>query len=135
MRNTHPVSCAELKRTLEQGRRLTAEEAEHAVRCDECREAWLDATIVQALEAKPEIVIPADFAARVAQRLPAKQAAARRSHWGLTTATLLVAAGLATMAFADPVATNTWTGSLFTALVVSEIAGIGLWLGAGGTTS
>jgi uncharacterized membrane protein YcjF (UPF0283 family) len=122
------VSCAELKAVLEQRRALTAEETAHAVRCDECREALLDATVVQALEAKPEIEIPADFAARVAQRLPAKRAAARRSYWGLMTAILLVAAGLATMALADPLAVNTWTGSVFMALVVSEIAGIALWL-------
>lgn len=135
MRNTgaDTVSCSELKTTLEQGRALTAEETAHAVRCDECREAWLDVTIVQALEAKPEVEIPADFAARVAQRLPAKRIAGHRLHWGLTIAILLVAVGMVAMAFADPVAVNTWTGKAFMALVVSEIAGIALWLGGRGS--
>ncbi|MFZ0662611.1 MAG: hypothetical protein WAM66_07965 [Acidobacteriaceae bacterium] len=137
MRNTGPdaVSCAELKAALEHRRALTAEETAHAVRCDECREAWLNATVVRALEAKPEVEIPADFAARVARRLPAKRAATSRSHWGLTIAILLVAAGLAAMAFAYPMTVNTWTGRVFMALVVSEIAGIALWLGARATAS
>ncbi|MGH9587216.1 MAG: hypothetical protein ACRD3F_09715 [Acidobacteriaceae bacterium] len=131
MLNTVPdaVSCAEFKAALKLGRTLTAQKTAHAVRCDDCREAWLDATVVLALEGKPEIQVPADFAARVSQRLPAKRAATRRAGWGLMTAILLVATGLAAMAFAKPVAVNTWIGIAFMALVVSEIAGIALWLG------
>ncbi|ADV82318.1 hypothetical protein [Terriglobus saanensis] len=47
-------------------------------------DAMLDALIVQALETQPQPAIPADFAARIASRLPArKQASFRPRYFGL----------------------------------------------------
>lgn len=130
------ITCVELGRKLEQRRALTAAESAHVESCDTCLEAWLDATVVQALDAKPEVRVPADFAARVTSQLPAKRSAVRGARrlerqWGLTTAILLVAVGLVAAALADPSGFNSRMGLVFLALVVSEIAGIGLWLGAG----
>jgi hypothetical protein len=97
---------------------------------------WLDVTVTEALNAKPEVRVPADFAAQVAAQLPEKRsvvrgARGRERHWGLITAILLVAVGLVAAAVADPSGLNSRMGLIFMALVVSEIAGIGLWLGAG----
>jgi hypothetical protein len=136
MPDTGAINCDELRQALKQGRALTTAESAHVEGCDSCLEAWLDATVTQALDAKPEVKIPADFAARVARGLSAKRGAVgasreRSPHWGLATASLLVAAGLIAMAVADPVRVNTWVGVVFVTLVVSEIAGIALWLGAG----
>ncbi|HEX5233938.1 MAG TPA: hypothetical protein VFW25_01265 [Silvibacterium sp.] len=142
MRNTSgdAVSCNELRNALAGARALTAEESAHVEDCDACLEASLDARVTEALDAKPEVRIPSDFAARVAAQLPEKRGArvdmSRSTHsyerpWGLITSVLFVAVGLIAMAFADPVGMNTRMGAVFIALVVSEIAGIALWLGTG----
>ncbi|MGB0122044.1 MAG: hypothetical protein WA419_10295 [Silvibacterium sp.] len=139
MPGTHPdtIGCTELQQAV-RIRALTAAEAAHVEGCDACLTAWLDATVTQALDMKPEVDIPAGFAARVAAQLPAQRSAARRSdgfarggarHWGLLTAILLVAVGLLAAAFADPGGLNSRMGMVFMILAVSEIAGIALWLG------
>jgi hypothetical protein len=133
------MSCEAVQQTLRQGRALTAAERAHVDGCDACLDAWLDATVTQALDAKPEVKIPADFVARVMAGLPEKRDEGRvrqnsvrgGSYWGLITAILLVAAGMVAMAVADPVRANTWIGMVFLVLVVSEIAGIALWLSVG----
>jgi hypothetical protein len=130
------MNCDELRSAMKQGRALTAVEQEHVNECEACLEAWLDATVTQALDAKPEVRIPADFAARVAARLPEQSGTAvqsgrgpYRAHWGLITAIVLVTVGLLVMAVADPVRMNTRMGMILMALLVAEIAGIALWLG------
>jgi hypothetical protein len=128
------MSCDHIQQSLRDGHPLTAAESAHARSCDSCLEAWLDSTVTQALDAKPEVGIPANFAARVASNLPEKPIAAprpipRAPHWGLTTATLLIAIGMVAMAVAHPVGINTWTGIVFLSLVVTEVSGIALWLG------
>ena len=124
------IPCDELRAALRRGGALTAAEAAHVEGCGECLEAWLDQTVTEALDAKPVVEVPAGFAARVAAGLPQKRMAARRDgHWGLTTASLLVAVGLFAAAFADPAMMKTEMGVVFAALVVTEIAGIALWLG------
>jgi len=123
------MNCGELQTALKQGRALTVAEAAHLDGCGECLEVWLDATVTQALDAKPVVEVPAEFAARVAAGLPAKPMVARRGgHWGLTTAVLLVAVGMIALAVADPAAMKGEMGAVFVALVVTEIAGIALWL-------
>jgi hypothetical protein len=127
------VMCEEVESAIAQGRGLSLAESAHVEGCETCLEAWLDATVVAALNAKPEARIPADFAARVAARLPQRGASRRAMegrHWGLATAVLLVAVGLVVAAVSDPAGLNTRMGMVFIAVVVSEIAGIGLWLGA-----
>jgi hypothetical protein len=130
------MSCGEIQHALRHGRALTAEQSAHAEDCDACLNVWLDATVTRALDAKPEVEIPSDFAARVASNLPAKRTPSnirsRANHWGLTTAVLLVAAGMIAMTATHPVAMNTWTGVVFLSLVVTEVAGIALWLGQRG---
>jgi hypothetical protein len=132
------MNCAKIQSELRCSGALSAADTAHMEDCDVCLEAWLDATVTQALDAKPEVHIPADFAARVAARVAAQRKApvaprvgAPRS-WGLLTAILLVAVGLVAMAMADPGALNTRMGAVFMLLVASEIAGIALWLGTGG---
>jgi hypothetical protein len=131
MRNAdgNAVNCEHVQSALAQSRGLMPAELAHVESCDVCMEAWL----TQALDAKPEVQIPADFAARVVANLPEKRAAVRvrqnyERHWGLLTAILLVAAGLIAAAVADPTGLTTRIGVIFMLLVVSEIAGITLWL-------
>lgn len=128
--------CASLRRKLEGKHALAAAEAAHVESCDSCLEVWLDATVTEALNAKPEVQVPADFAARVASQLPEKRdrvgrVRGRERRWGLIVAILLVAFGLVAAALADPTGLNSRMGLVFLVLVVSEIAGIGLWLGTG----
>ena len=140
MSGTRPdtISCPRLQqdmqRAFRQMRALTAAEATHVENCNDCFKAWLDESVTQALDTKPEVHVPDGFAARVARRLPAKRsvdgrkgAAARQ--WGLLTAVLLVCVGMLAIAFINPIGVHTRMGMVFTALVVSEIAGIALWLG------
>lgn len=127
------MNCADIQRALREARALTAAEAAHMENCDAC----LELAVTEALDAKPQVHIPADFAARVAAQVPAKRNApvaprVRTHHWGLLTAILLIAVGLIATAFADPRGLNTRMGAVFMLLVASEIAGIALWLGTGG---
>jgi hypothetical protein len=134
------VNCDEVRAAITRERAFTTAELAHVDGCDACLDLWLDATVMQSLDAKPEVQASADFAARVVARLAEKRGAMRElrmrtpvyeRYWGLTTAVLLVAAGLIAMAVADPMGLNTRMGAVFAALVVSEIGAIGLWLGTG----
>jgi hypothetical protein len=132
------MNCAKIKSEVRQARALTAAEGAHVEGCDDCLETWLEATVTQALDAKPEVRIPVDFAARVAAQVPAQREApvaprvVRARNWGLLTSILLIAVGLVATAVADPSGLNTRMGAVFMLLVASEIAGIALWLGTGG---
>ena len=130
------MTCANIQATLRQERALTAAESAHVETCEACLEAWLDASVKQALDAKPEAPIPADFAARVAAQLPEKsRTPAGRGgsmrHWGLIMATVFVAGGMIGTAIADPTGLTTRMGMIFLLIAASEIAGIALWLGIG----
>lgn len=136
------LSCEQLRSAMAQGRALTAEEWAHVEVCETCLDTW----VCYGLESKPEVRIPADFAARVVAALPEKRDAEKelggREHsWvrtyvrglnryrGLMTAIVLVAAGLIAMQLADPTMLNTRMGLVFVGIVASEIGGIALWLG------
>ena len=118
------MNCEALQLALNEVRELTAEEAEHLEACDTC----LDASLTAMLNAKPEVEIPREFAARVVAGLPAKSAV--RAWWprhaGLMTAMVVVAA-LLVVSFAGPKPAN-WIGLVFMLLVATEVAGIALWL-------
>ena len=142
MSGTRPdtISCPQLQQGMQQAfkkmRALTAAEATHVENCKECFKAWLDESVTQALDTKPEVEIPDGFAARVAEKLPAKRSVTRRAgkaarQWGLLTAVLLVCVGMLAIAFINPIGVHSRMGMVFMALVVSEIAGIALWLGTG----
>ena len=121
------ISCEALERALHEGRKLTKEELAHVEDCDECMDVWL----TLALEAKPEVAIPENFAARLVAGLPArepKRAIQRGNrHWGLITA-MAVLTGLMAVGFGGSPSANTWVGLLFVSLVATEIAGLALWL-------
>lgn len=134
MPDTDSVNCAQVEAVLKQGAMLTAEQAAHVRACEECREAWqdawLDVEVTAALEAKPSISIPLDFAARVAANLPKRRRVKRRwQHWGLLTASLIVAVLLLVAVLAHPHSADTLIGQISMGLVAAEIAGIALWLG------
>jgi predicted anti-sigma-YlaC factor YlaD len=122
------MNCEALERALHEGRRLTAHELAHVEDCDECMDVWL----TLALEAKPEVAVPADFAARVAASVPprrVKRVALRvPRHWGLITAMAVVTVVLV-VGFPGPKPANSWVGLVFVMVVASEIAGLALWLG------
>ena len=128
------MNCEELQRglrddrALREGRELTKEQSAHIDECDECMDAWLTA----ALDRKPEVAIPADFAARVAAMAPARperrNTAHSPRHWGVISA-MAVALVVLVLCFAGPKPANSWVGVVFVMLVATEIAGLALWLG------
>jgi hypothetical protein len=124
------MNCEALQKALRQGCELTRDQSAHIDECDACMETWLTA----ALEAKPAVRIPDDFAARVSAGLPAhpaKRATTRRpQHLGLTTAVAFITVLLAVW-FSGATPMNSWVGLLFVMLVASEVAGLALWLGPG----
>jgi hypothetical protein len=126
------VNCEALQRELREGRGLTPElTKEHSAHVDEC-DACMDVWLTLALDAKPEVAIPADFAALVAAMapaLPAKREALRTPRrWGVISAMAVVTV-LMMVCFAGPAPTNSWVGLVFVMLIASEIAGLALWLG------
>jgi hypothetical protein len=128
------INCPQVEHALRQARALTPAETAHIENCSACLEAWLDATVTHALDAKPEVRIPADFAAQVTAQLPGKRnsppaARQRTGHWGLLTAALMVAVGLLVAVIDDPSGLNTRMGVVFMLLVASEVAVLALWLG------
>lgn len=142
MRDTgrNQITCGDVQEVMAQKRALTPAESAHVESCRTCLDAWLDAAVTHALETKPEVPIPADFAARVTAQLPAARGASnpegkknirRQESWGLLTAALLIALGMLIAAIADPVSMGTRMGLIFLSLVASEIAAIALWLGVG----
>ena len=120
------VNCEALQRILfEQQRELTADEAAHLSACDEC----MDVLLTVSLEARPEVELPENFAARVAAKLPAEPPAISRRprHAGLTTAMVFVGV-LLIVFFAAAKPANSWVTMVFVLLVATEIAGLALWL-------
>jgi hypothetical protein len=134
MRNDSMI-CEALQRTLRESRRLTGEQVTHIDECDACMDAWLTA----ALDQKPEVAIPEDFAARVSAGLPARRpqrAIKRRPRWGLAAAMAVVTL-LLVVCFAEPTPASSladapahsWIGLVFLFLVTAEITALALWLG------
>lgn len=121
------ISCEALERALHEGRKLTNEELAHVEDCDECMDVWL----TLALEVKPEVAIPEDFAARIAAMSPARpqkpQTVRTTRHWGMISAIVVVAV-LLMICFGGPRPANSGLGLVFTLLVATEIAGLALWL-------
>ena len=74
--------CEVVRRALMQRRELTAEERAHAERCAVCADALMETEIEAALEEKPEVAVPAEFAARVAVRARQEKNVRRRVRLG-----------------------------------------------------
>jgi hypothetical protein len=130
------MSCEALQQALHEDRELTKAQAAHIHDCDTCMDTWLTA----ALDEKPDVPIPGDFAARVAANLPSSRGkypfSHRPRHWGLVTAiavvTLLLVVCFMGSAPSNSTAsspTNSWIGLAFMFLISAEIAGLALWLG------
>lgn len=128
------VNCEELQRALRGdqalrgGRELTKDESAHVDDCDACTEMLL----TLALDAKPEVSIPADFAARVAAMTPGRQEKHEMARtprpWGVISGMAVVLVVLV-VCFAGSPPANSWVGVVFVMLVATEIAGLALWLG------
>lgn len=136
------TKCEAVRGSLLARRELTAAEREHAETCAVCSEALLEAEIEAALEEKPEVAVPVEFAARVATRALEEKSVRRwvrrgwrmrgsRRHLGLDVAVGLLLALLAVVTMGDPrwlVATGTARVDLLVVLA-GEVAGLALWLG------
>ncbi len=122
------VNCEELQRILREGRDFSGDQSGHIEQCDSCMDAWL----TLALDAKPEVEIPANFAARVASGLPARRErwteVRVQRPWGVISAMAVVLVVLI-VCFAGSPTANSWVGLVFVMLIASEIAGLALWLG------
>lgn len=130
MPDTNHISRASVQAAWKQGAELSAEARAHIQTCEACREAWLDAALTASLEEKPPVNIPPDFAARVVANVPAEYRVKRPwPHWGLLTASLLVAALMIVTGLTHARSVDTLVGQVFVLLVATEIAGIALWLG------
>ena len=127
------VNCEAMQRVIRERRALAGNEFAHIDKCESCMEMWLTA----ALEEKPEVAIPADFAVQVAAKLPARSAQRleprRPRHWGVISAMALVTV-LLVVCFASPAPPNSWIETAFVLLVATEIAGLALWLGPNWTS-
>ena len=92
----------------------------------------LEERIVRALERVPEVTIPAEFAARVAGRLPVRRAfAARPARYGLMTMRISMAALVIALIVVAMHATGR-SGVLGIALewvLCAELVGLAVWLG------
>jgi hypothetical protein len=122
------MNCEGLQRALREGSGLTDSESAHIDRCDACMEVWLMA----ALDEKPEVEIPEDFAVHVAAQLPPRSprrsVSRRPRNWGLAIAMVVVTA-LMVAFFVEPAAANSWVRIVFPMMVATEIASLALWLG------
>lgn len=130
MPDTNHMNCESLQTAWKQGAGLSAEAAAHIRACAECREAWIETALAAALENEPRVDVPPDFAARVVASLPPRRAAKRPwPHWGLLTASVLVAVLMIVTGATHARAVDTLMGQAFVWLVATEVAGITLWLG------
>jgi hypothetical protein len=87
-----------------------------------------DAALSAALEHKPAVSIPANFAARIAARVPARPAAVRSTHYGRTIAyvsMLLLALALTWLPVAHPAALrniSSWSSLTELTLILEMLA-------------
>jgi hypothetical protein len=135
------VTCQEIKLALGDGSvaELTLDQAEHLAVCDAC----MDFAVACSLAQKPEIPIPAGFAAHVATESmavkgtgPAESSPPKALGLKTSIAALMMLGVVASIAaFVDPPAFSLagWAGLAFELILTLEIAGVALWLGIGAT--
>ncbi len=102
----------------------------------------MEKTVIQALERKPEIAVPEDFAARVARSMPAElpARAEARPMFGQAAGYLAVAVlaiALLVLTWKYPEALEAGRGFLFAVelLLVAQLLAVGFWLGIKNNTS
>ena len=100
------------------------------------RQIEFEARVDRALERSPEVTLPADFAARVARSLPAKEPlpVQIRPVFGQTAGYLALAAMmvmLLVLARMHPEALEAGKGFVFVVelLLVAQLLAVGVWLG------
>jgi len=122
------MNCKTIQRAMRDGRGLAEAETAHVDECEGCTDAWL----TLALDTKPEVTVPENFAARVAAMASAgsekRRTARMPRHWGVISAMAFVTVMLV-VCFAGPKPDTSWVSIVFVMLVASEIAGLALWLG------
>ena len=117
------MNCEDARRALVKS--TTDEDARHhLLGCEAC----VDSIVVDALEAAPEITVPAEFAARASAAMPPP---VRASHWPrigvlAAVASLLIVVVAATIALAGRLGTPQI--ALLATLIGFELAGLVLWL-------
>jgi hypothetical protein len=136
------TECEAVRQALLARRALTAAEMQHAGMCEVCSAGVMETEIEAALEEKPEVAVPADFAARVALRARSEKGLRSwvrkdlrkklpRRYWGRNTAVAVLVVLTAVVTVRDPqwlAATGAMRMTLMLALA-GELAGIALWLG------
>lgn len=114
------------------GDSMNLEESAQAAR--EIEQRALDARIVQQLEMTPEITaaIPADFAVRVAAKVPARRrpVAVRTTHYGRTLMAIsLVVLFVALLVLAARGSVSSLLGSVIEWTLCIEFLAITVWMG------
>lgn len=99
-------------------------------------ESEMEQRLIRALEARPAVVVPVDFAARIASQLPARHAITLTpTHYGRKTmmacmlllgVALLVAFALHDLTFSPVVRVTGW-------LLYAQFVGLIVWFGMPGT--
>lgn len=122
------MNCEDARRALVKS---TDEDARHHLRgCEAC----VDAVVLDALGAAPEIAVPAEFAARTSAIMPAPVRAPQWSHPGVPAAVaLLLVVVAATIGLAGPERIvgrlDTLQSASLAILIGFELAALVLWLG------
>jgi Mg-chelatase subunit ChlI len=97
----------------------------HEQRMKDAKDA-LEERMVRALERVPEVTIPAEFAARVAGRLPVRRAfAARPARYGLMTMRISVVVLVLALAAA---AMHSGGRSVFGSVLGAELVALAMWM-------
>lgn len=135
-------ACEVVRRALLQRRELTVAERAHAATCAVCADAVMETEIEAALAEKPEVAVPAEFAARVAMRAGQEKHVGRRvrrglrkrwgdRHVGLDVAVGLLLVLLAAVTMSDPhwLTARGTAGMTLMLVLAGEVAGLALWLG------
>ncbi len=93
--------------------------------------AGLDERLIRALEARPEVSIPANFAARVASQLPAKKAVSLTpTHYGRNAMLIsMVALAIALLALALRSADRSTLGLTMEWILCGQFLSIAVWSG------
>jgi hypothetical protein len=129
------LNCDQMRQLLQRTSfaDLTPAQQEHLAGCDQCMELLVS----EALEAKPQIAIPENFAARVAAGLPPPPNPRRsrlRPQYGRVVAFAslgILVAGMASIAVVSPqwLVANRAIWLLIETLTLAETGAIAYWLG------
>ncbi|WP_260705332.1 1-phosphofructokinase family hexose kinase [Edaphobacter flagellatus] len=112
------------------GEEITPEELEALAR--EMEERALDERIVVALESAPDLSISADFAARVAEKVPVKRVpTVAATHYGLKVMWAALAALLVVLAVlaAAHGSERSVVGEVIEWVLVAQFLSLAIWLG------